>query len=186
VYAYENGLLIAALVTAFEASGERVFLARAERAANRLLATHVEPSGAVRHDARSSSPVRFLADAAGLGRAYARLAEATGDARWQRAAERIATWMLDALADSESAAFFAHTVDPDASGVFARRRRPFDHNVLAARFASALARVNGDVALRERALRTLAAISTPAALDEQGRMLGAYLLALDEAGVRPW
>lgn len=186
VYGYENGIIMSALVSLHEASGKRAHLARAERAAAVMLKSHVEPTGAVRHDADAETTVRYLADVAGVGRALAQLAEATGDDRYRDAATRIAGFLTSSLLDEPTGAFWANTVDPDAAGVFARRRRPFSHNVLAARFLAALADATDDESYRERARRTLAAIATPAALDSQGRMVGPYLLALDEAGSYPW
>lgn len=186
VYPHENGLMIAALVTLWETTRDAGVLSRAKRAADALLATHLEPTGAVRRTPEKSSPVRYLADAASFGRALARLAEATGEARYRDHAVAIAAFAQRELADPQSDAFFAHTPDPDAAGVFATRRRPLTHNVLCARFFAALAVATGDAAWAKRARRTLAAVATPAALDEQGRMIGAFLLALDEAGVSPW
>jgi len=93
---------------------------------------------------------------------------------------------MGALWSSQARAFIAHTPDPNAAGVFTRPRYPFSHNVTAARFLAELAGLTDDGTTREVARQTLAAISTPAALDAQGRMVGAYLMALDEAGVYPW
>jgi hypothetical protein len=186
VYAHENGLGIAAMCAFFEASGDRDALARAERAAALVLASHVESDGAVRHDAKSSSKVRYLADAASLGRALARLFEVTQNETYRAAAVRIAEAMERTLVDAATGAYFAHTPDPSAAGVFARRERPFSPNVAAARFLAALARATGDTQYRDRARRVLAAVASPRAVADQGRMLGELLLALDEAGVFPW
>ena len=57
---------------------------------------------------------------------------------------------------------------------------------LAALVILALASSTNDPTLRDRARRALTASSTPRALDSRGRMLGSYLLALDEAGLHPW
>ena len=88
--------------------------------------------------------------------------------------------------DEATGAFWDRTPDPAAAGVFARRTRPFVHNVAAARFFAALFRITGDPAWKQRGLRTLAAVCTPRALDERGRMLGELILALDELGAVPW
>ncbi len=185
VYAYENGLMIAALVRLHEAvngEGSTPPLAKAQRALDRVLVTHVQ-DGSVRHDAESDSPVRYLVDAAGLGRGACRVAEATGDREYRDAAVAIAARMDEELLDERTGAYVAHTEDPDAWGVFAERRHPFRHNVLAARFLACLWRVTGKTSYRDAAQRTLAAVATPLALDAQGRMLGSFLLALDEAGI---
>jgi uncharacterized protein len=183
VYAYENGLMIAALVTLYEATNDERVLARARRAADRLLATHLDAGGGVRREKDTASGVRFLIDAASFGRACTRLAEVTRDERYRAAAVAIAKRARETLLDPATAAFRAHTPDPGAAGVFARPRRPFRHNVMTARFFAAVGKLTGDAELTVLARRTLAAIATPAALDAQGRMVGGYLLALEEAGV---
>jgi hypothetical protein len=81
--------------------------------------------------------------------------------------------------DAETGGCFEHTPDPNAAGAFTRRQQPFVHNVTCARFFAALG-------WRDRAQRVLAAIATPRNLDDQGRMVGEFLLALDESGAYLW
>ncbi len=183
VYAHENGLAIAALVTLHEVSRDAATLARARRAADLILARLVAADGTVR---RTGATALYLADAASFGLATARLAEVSGEASYRDAAAKIAAALERNFADPRSGAYFARSLDPSAAGVFARRDYPFDHNVAAARFLAALARVTGDAAPRDRARRALAAALTPRSLTERGRMVGTLLLALDEAGVFPW
>jgi uncharacterized protein YyaL (SSP411 family) len=188
VYGHENGLAIAAMCALHEATRDAAVLARARQAADLLLRTHVLPDGAVRRPTRGGGQrgVRFLADHAALGHGLARLAEVSGEAAYKDAALRIAAAMERDLADPETGAYFAGTPDAAAAGVFARRDRPLAHNVLAARLNGALWRLTGDAAFRDRGRRALAAIATPRALLDQGRMVGELLLALDEVGAFPW
>ena len=86
------------------------------------------------------------------------------------------------LLDAETGAFWAHTPDRNAVGVFARTRQPFEENVTAARLFAALARLTGERAFHDRAERILAAVAMPDALDHQGAWLGELLLALDDVG----
>lgn len=183
VYAHENGLAISAFATLYEATKDPAILARARRASDFILRSLVEPDGAVR---RGNARARYLADAASFGRAMARLAEATGEAAYREAAVRIATAMERDFADPATGAFWAHTPDPGAAGVFTRRDRPFLPNVIAARFLGSLARVTGNVAYRERGRRALAGVFTPSAIAGRGRILGELLLAVDEVGAYPW
>ncbi|MBK7860507.1 MAG: thioredoxin domain-containing protein [Archangiaceae bacterium] len=165
VYARENGLALAALV----ASGD---LDRARRAANVLVRTHLTSRGQVKHDPKAVKTF-FLADAAALGLGFARLAEATGDVQYAWAANRIAQGMLESF--GSSGALYDSTSDPEAAGVFARRQKPFVHNVVAARLLAA-------VGMKERGLEVLAGISSTARIDAEGAWLGEYLLAAKELG----
>ncbi len=187
VYPHENGLAIAAFVTLYEASRDPAALTRARIAADVVRRALVAPDGAVR---RTTQGARYLADAASFGRALARIAEALGPspdaAPYREAALAVAAAMQRDLADEATGAFWDRTPDPAAAGVFARRTQPFVHNVAAARFFAMLARITGDAAWKQRGLRTLAAVCTPHALDERGRMLGEVVLALDELGAVPW
>ena len=183
VYAHENGLAIAALATLYEVSRDAPTLARARKAADLLLTALVSEGGKVR---RTGSTALFLADAASFGRALARLAEVSGEASYREAAVKIAASLERDFADPKTGAYFAKSLDPSAVGIFARRSRPFDSNLAAARFLATLARVTGDTVHRDRARRALAAALTPRSLTERGRMVGELLLACDEAGVFPW
>lgn len=185
LYPHENGLAIAAFVTLAQVTREAAPLQLARRAADRMLRDNVLPGGEVKREAPGLGKVRLLADAASLGWGLARLAEATGEAPYREAAARVVAVMLRDLSDT-TGALLERTVDPSAVGVFARRDQPFVHNVTAARALSAVARVTGLAGLREQARKVLAAASTPRAIDEAGRNLGAYLLALDEAGAIHW
>ncbi|RKH19274.1 thioredoxin domain-containing protein [Corallococcus praedator] len=186
VYARENGLAVAALVTLHEATGDARALAAARKAVDVLLATHVGSDGEVWREATPHSGPRFLADAAALGRALALLARTTGEARYRDAGLRVGQAMLRDFADPSGGALYEQTPDRDAVGMFARRERPFAHNVAAARFLAALHALTQDAAWRERGREALAATASPATLGAQGRMVGDFLLAADALGVVPW
>jgi hypothetical protein len=186
VYSRENGRAIAALVTLHEVTGEAEPLERSRKAAEVLLGSHVREGGTVWREASHRSGPRYLGDAAGLGRALAMLAVRTGEARYRQAAVSVGERLLKDFADPDSSALFETTKDSDAVGVFARRERPFVHNVATARFFAVLHTLTGDAAWRERGREVLAGISRPRTLSEQGRMVGEYLLAADELGVIAW
>jgi hypothetical protein len=183
VYGHENGLAIAAFVALHEATGDADALARARRAADFILRAKTAPDGAI---VRKEGGPRYLADQASMGFALARLAEVTKDARYEGAAKKVADAMVKDLADPESGALFDRSIDPAAAGVFARRARPFIHEILAVRFLTALGRVTGDAAWTDRAKKLLVATCTPKELDERGRMVGDVLLALDDLGQIAW
>ncbi|MFO0615180.1 MAG: DUF255 domain-containing protein [Polyangiaceae bacterium] len=185
VYALENGIAISAMVALYEASGDAAYLERARRAADRILRTHVSDAGAVMHQAGETRGVYFLADVAGFGRGVARLAEVTGDATYRDAALRIAAYAESAFVTEDGAGLYGQTEDAHAVGVFARRPRPFGPNVLAARFEAALFRLTGDPAHERLGKEILAGISTPSGLENQGRVIGSYAIALFELRSAP-
>ncbi len=193
VYAQENGLGIAALCALAaalpDAAQAAAVLARARKAADNILLQSVTFDGAVHRGRGTPQAVRYLADAAALGRGLVLLHGATGDARYLNFARRIGDNLLrsfavqatDAMPADGSVArdlLWASTKDPAAIGVFARRQQPFDANVQAARFLIGL----GDATSRSRAARILAGLSTASRLADQGYVLGEYLLALDDLG----
>ncbi len=195
IYAHENGLAIAALCTLYEnalwsARSENPYdshvLARARIAADAILASHVADDGSVWHDANKKSGPFYLADAAAFGLGLARLAMITNDTKYRDAARRIGLATVKNFEDATSGGYFEHTPDENAAGVFTQRQHPFVHNVACARFFTALAKMTGDASWREHARHILAAIATPRAFDDQGRMVGEYLLALDDAGAYSW
>ncbi len=181
VYAYENGLAISALCALHEASADADALARALKAAGFIVQGHLDENGLLRHDATNSTKIRYLADSAAFGLAMMRLYRATSDVVWRERAERVANALEEGFLDPTTGAYWAHTDDAAAVGVFAQRQRPFVGNVMAARLHAAL---GGD--FRVKALRILAGISTPRAVVGQGRMIGEYVLALDEVGMVAW
>jgi uncharacterized protein len=190
-YGKENGLAIAAYVSFFEATGDASALAAAERAAKRMLATHGTARGGITHDAvERHAAILHLADNAAFGFALMRLWEVAGAGKdeYLAAAVKLADFLVRDLADAEHGGFFASGADPDAVGVFAIRRKPFEDNVMAVRFLARLARAQtGDsrTATTRAIASALRAIATPEAIKGRGRVLGDFLLALEETrGVR--
>lgn len=194
VYADLNGRIIAglcrlhALVPGQGGQPDAPALAAAIAAGERLLADHRTPAGAFTH-AAGDAGLLHLRDQAAVGRGLLALYRVTGDDRWLTAARALADFMLADLMDPQHGGFFAHTADPTAVGVFAERRKPVEENGLAARFLLELHRqldhLTEEPAYGPAAVRALKAVSDPAELKEQGRMLGQYALALAEASYTP-
>lgn len=189
-YGKENGLAIAAYVTMYEATGDANVLASAEKAARRVLATHSTDGGAsgITHDVidrEKPQKVLFLSDNAAMALALVRLGEATKNPEYTKAAMKVADFMLTQLVDDEGGGLFGSTKDPDAVGIFAKRRIPFEDNVVALRAFARLARTSVDAKYKTAIDRVLRAITTPEEIKGRGRWLGDYLLALEETkGVR--
>lgn len=194
VYAMENGLAIGALSALAEATGggdADTYLTSAERAAARMLSRHVASDGTVQREAVTTSSLRFLVDAAALGRGLAMLQRARPQPNLVPRLEQLASAMLRNFNDPKSGLLWTSTIDPAASGVFAQRSHSFASNVQAARFLLTLANLPSVTAAQKlkwqsTARQLLSNLATPSQLDDQGRMLGEYILALEEAGLLAW
>jgi hypothetical protein len=179
-YGRENGLVIASYVTLGMAAHDPTAIAAAERAAARILATHTTDLGGIAHAGSDDVRVLYLADNAAFGFALMRLYEATRDPRYLESARSIAGFMLRELQDPSGGGFLASTPDPTALGVLAARRKPFEDNVMAIRFLARLSRVAPSDAYKTAIGRALAVVGTQEAVLDRGRMVGDFLLALEE------
>jgi uncharacterized protein YyaL (SSP411 family) len=206
-YARENGLTIAAYVTLYEASGDASALASARRAADHVLATHASEKGGVTHGAKGGDgtsaarppggqdlaeggdegKVFYLADNAAFGFGLVRLYEATKDAKYLDASRRVADFVLAELYDPKGGGFWSSTPDPNAVGIFAARRKPFEDDVMALRMLARVARVapttsdaRSTDSTRDAIARSMRVVATREAVSDRGRMIGDFLLALDE------
>jgi hypothetical protein len=189
-YGHENGLAIAAYVALYEATAkagtpDAGVLATAKRAADRILATHLSAvrGGGIAHDADPGAHVLHLADNAAFGYALMRLFEVTHDGKYRDAADKIVSLFEQELLDPSTGALFGSTKDPDAVGVFSQRRVPFEENVMAVRLCVKLALVGREerrLAYVSLAERVLEGVARPEQIRGQGRMIGGFLLALEE------
>jgi uncharacterized protein YyaL (SSP411 family) len=193
-YADLNGRTIVALCRLYAAvpgpdgKDDLTALAAAQKAAEHLLRAHRGERGGFRHAAEDTG-LLHLRDQAAVGRALLALYRVTGEPRWLDEAKALAEFMHEGLADRERGGFFAHTVDPNAVGVFAERRKPLEENALAARFMLELHRQIDHLPEASphgpAAIATLRAVSDPQQLRAEGRMIGQYTLALAEASFTP-
>jgi len=180
-YGRDNGVGIAAYVALYEATTDADVLASARKAADRTLATHRTARGGIAHGPVKEEPKQlFLSDNAAFGWGLVRLNEARQDATYLAAARAIGDVLLADFVDTSGGGLFASTKDPDAVGVFATRRVPFEDNVTALRFLAYLAKATKDPRYEHAIKRILRAISTPEEIKARGRWLGDYLLALEE------
>jgi uncharacterized protein YyaL (SSP411 family) len=180
-YGHENGLMIAALATFFEATHDSATLAAAEKAAARVLASHGTPGGGLFHDVvRPEVTSAYLADNAAMAWGLVRLYEVTNRVEHLDAAAKIADFMVKELYDAKLGGFAAVTAEDGGVGVFATRRIPFEENAIAIRAVSHIARAKKTTAYRDVLSSSLRAIATPDAIKARGRMLGAFLFAVDE------
>jgi uncharacterized protein YyaL (SSP411 family) len=187
VYADLNGLLIDALCELYAATLDPEVLALAVAAARHVLTDHGTQVGAFTHGANDDPRgVLFLRDQAAMGRAFLQLYRVTGDREWLGHAERVGKFVLARFVDATDGGFFAQTEDPEAVGALAERREPHEEIGLTARFLLRLHRhLDGDGSIAtpygSAAERALAAVGDPALVEPEGRVVGTYLLALEEA-----
>lgn len=180
VYASTNGMLIEALALLHVATGQRAPLLSAQRAADRILASHRGEDGLLVHDADSDDPLRYLADQAHVLAGLVALHQATGVERWLDEARRLADATLEHLA-TEGGGLRAHGDDPRAPAGLAAAPLPVIDGGVAARALLVIGRLLDEDRYRDAALAALRAAGRPSALRPLGRMVGEYLLALEAA-----
>jgi uncharacterized protein YyaL (SSP411 family) len=185
-YGHENGLMIAALATFYEATHDSAALAAAEKAASRVLASHAAPGGGVFHDVvRPEVKWEYLADNAAMAWGLVRLYEVTQKSEHLDAAASVAEFLVKGLYDAKLGGLASVTADDRGVGVFATRRMPFEDNAIAIRALAHIARAKKTDAYNELISSSLRAIATPDAIKERGRMLGSFLFAVDDARKLP-
>jgi uncharacterized protein YyaL (SSP411 family) len=178
-YPRENGMVVQAYAK-LDASA----IESAKRAATRILSTHASPkSKLLAHDSERLEDVRHLADNAHFALGLLRLHEATKDQKWLDQARAIGDAAIAELADEKGGGFFAHSADPSAVGVFAKRRKPFEDNWTMVRVLARLARAVPEAKDKyvRQIQRTIRGMATPERIKDRGRFLGEMLLALDES-----
>jgi hypothetical protein len=100
-------------------------------------------------------------------------------------AARLGDALVADLFDSADGGFWSSSRDPNAIGVFAVRRKPFEENVLALRFFGRLAKATTADRYRTVIATTLALVAIPEQIRSRGAALGDFLSALEETkGVR--
>jgi hypothetical protein len=92
VYARENGRVIEALASWYEATGERAALRDAQRAAHRMLQIRALPGGGFAHD-RQDTGGPYLADTLAMGRAFLALYRADANRQWLQHASAAADFI---------------------------------------------------------------------------------------------
>jgi uncharacterized protein YyaL (SSP411 family) len=128
--------------------------------------------------------VLHLGDNAAFALGLLRLFDETHDTSHLLRARALAAFVIRELRDPTTGGFFESTVDPDAVGVFARRRVSFEDNGMAVRMLAKLVTLGQEPNPEELSAvmeEAVAALARPEAIQAQGRMLGAFLLAMEEA-----
>ena len=153
VYARENGWVIEALASLYEATGDANFQNEAKRAAQRMIETRSLPDGGFRHDLKDAAGP-FLGDTLAMSRAFLKLYETTGDRAWLTRAEAGVTFIA---AHFQNKAGFVTA----ANTTFAARPER-DENLSLARLANLLAHYTGNESYRKTADQAMRFAATPA------------------------
>ncbi|HXC17584.1 MAG TPA: DUF255 domain-containing protein [Holophagaceae bacterium] len=173
-YAVVQGLMIAALADLSGVMDDPALL-REARAAEAWTQAHLAGEGGYRH--AEGQQGLFLADQAVMLQGLIALHEATGEMLYLDRAVALADSVEKAFLDS-SGLYRARDASPSEPGAFAEVRLPFDDNASFARSLLRLEAITGDARDHERAARILGVLSRQARLDDQGRWLGDYILAM--------
>jgi hypothetical protein len=189
LYASWNGMMAGAMLHASRALGDAACRDAALKALDRVLREAYRPGEGIAHvlgdgGARVRGLLEdqvFVADA--LLDAY----EATGEARWLRAAEELLRWTLDHFQDPQDGLLTDTARDVhDTQGVaaLAARRKPVEDaptpaaNSVAASALDRLAAIAGDEGFRAAADRILRGMAGSAA--RMGLFAGSFFLALEQ------
>ena len=173
-YAQVQGLMIAALAELSGVMDDPALLPEA-RAAEAWTQAHLAEAGAYRH--AEGQEGCFLADQAGMLQGLIALHEATGESAYLDRAVALAEKVDKDFRDA-SGLYRARAASQSDLGAFAEVRLPFDDNASFARSLLRLEAITGDSHYHDRAARLLGVLSQQARLDDQGRWLGDYILAM--------
>ena len=172
-YAQVQGLMIAALADLDGAMDDPRLMADARSAAVWSEA-HLADGPLYRH--AEGQEGRFLADQAGMLQGLLALHEATGESGWLDRAIALGEAVEKAFLDGSG--LYRARAEHGGAGAFAEVRLPFDDNASLARSLLRLDAITGEARFHSRAARILAALSQQQRLDDQGRWLGDYILAM--------
>lgn len=175
VYSRENGWVIEALATLYEATGNATYLDEAKRAAARIIATRSLDDGGFRHDSTDAAGP-FLGDTLAMSRAFLKLYEATADRAWLGRAQA-GLHFIAANFKNPNGAGFGTAVDPTG-----KPRPERDENVSVARLANLASHYTGNDVYRKIADEAMRFVATPAIADSNP---AAGLLLADHELTRP-
>ncbi len=184
-YASVNGQMIAALASLQRSTGEETLLAEA-RAALTFADANLMEQGGYRHNAEAREAF-FLGDQLGMLRGLLALHECTGESALLDRAEGLAAFMDQQFSDGKGL-FRSRTLAVNAApaiGAFAEIRTPFEDNGQAAHLLLRLYAFTGKEAHRERSKSLLRMLGSKQKLEDQGRWLGEFVQAADEALEEP-
>ena len=183
VYADLNGKLIAALTELYGADHDERWLSAAREAAA-VVRSQLGRGDAYLHAApaardENAADVFYLSDQVEMARALERLSNVGVDPALARARDALVDFCVAKLHDPSHGGFFANT-QTAAFGVFSERIKPYDENARLSRLLISRGHSEDDPHWLALARETLLSLGEPDALQNQGRQVGEYLLALEQ------
>ncbi|HEY6881695.1 MAG TPA: hypothetical protein VI299_26895, partial [Polyangiales bacterium] len=175
VYTDLNGMMIAALCELYRADGDPTWL-RAAGDALHAVQQRLARGPAFLHAGELTEDF-YLSDQVEMARAMDAYALASGDATHHRHANATLDWTLEHLRDADSGGFFSHSA---THGIFRDRRVPFEHNAKLAQLLLARGHIDDEPRFTALAEGALHALSSPDRVQNQGRQIGDYALALEQ------
>jgi uncharacterized protein len=156
-YARENGWVINALASLYDATGDKAYLDEAVQAAQWVIAHRSLPGGGYRHDEKDVAGP-YLGDTLSMGRAFVSLYRSTGDRQWIVKAQEAADYINQNFAMANGTPGFVSAV---SKSTVVKPLPLRDENVLLARFANNLFHSTGNQKYRDLSDKAMRFIATP-------------------------
>lgn len=180
-YARENGWAIRGLTALYDATGDKVVLNRAIKAANWVEANRSTSGGGFKHGEKDRAGP-YLGDTLAMAEAYLALYISTGDRAWLEKS-RAGMGFIEQNFKSDIG-FAAAVIPKNSKGVFQKPLLQMEANVSIARLANKLEHYTGNQDYKKTALHAMQYLVT---LDNKDnvRYLAGPLAAADELAVEP-
>lgn len=177
VYTGWNGMMCSAYFRLYSATDDMQAFGFALKTIDRLLRENVCDGLAYHYNDGEPRVPGLLADQVHFTQALIDAYQTAGRRSYLEHAKELAQVMLERMQDRENGGFYYQAPDPSAIGELARRDKPFDENVAAAKVLAQLNYLTGVESYRDAASRTLEAVAYPQLMES---VMGAgYGLALD-------
>ncbi len=182
IYSRENGWAINGVVNLYMATGDKKYLAEAEKASDYIIKNRSLPDGGFKHDANDVAGP-FLGDTLFMGRAMLSLYQATGDRQWLKRAEDAAGFINKHFKGDDKQPGYL-TADPAHSP----QHKPeplLDENVVMARFCNMLAQYTGKAEYKTMANSCMRYLATPEIAHYRKMLVAGILLCDRELANQP-
>ena len=190
VYTDLNARVVVAYAKLYEATGDTAYLETAKKCAQALLTARQQVPGWIlqnkesevanrdqRIHLRSTLTRPYLRTQAHFGVALLALYRVSGEQHWLDSAQRLGEAMRLSLEDHKLGGFYATVADNVNPTI--PRRKPLQENGVAAKFLYQLGKYEKNPELIVAAERAIRAVSIPAMIKREGRIIGQLAVALE-------